>query len=295
MRSLSINAPAKVNLFLGVGPTRPDGYHSVRTVLHTLDYADTVVLTPADQLTLSCEPDVGVPAEQNLAYRAAREFASRFDVDVVIDIRIAKRIPWGAGLGGGSSDAAAVLAGLAFWARLPLDDPRLVDVARSLGVDVPFLLGGGAALMGGRGDELERRIEPLEAPVVIVKPDAAVPTAEAYAAFDAAPQPQGDPRDVMAALGSQDPVALGRSLANNMIAASSALVPEIGDAVSWLAAHDDVLGVCMAGSGSAVFAVCREQATARRLELAARGRGFWAVATRTSAQGPSITLGDALA
>jgi 4-diphosphocytidyl-2-C-methyl-D-erythritol kinase len=295
MRSLSINAPAKVNLFLGVGATRPDGYHSVRTVLHTLALADTVSMSPADALTLSCEPDVGVPAEDNLAFRAAREFSRHFEVDVLVDIHVAKRIPWGAGLGGGSSDAAAVLAGLAFWAGMPLDDARLVGVARSLGADIPFLLGGGAALMDGRGDELVRRVDSVEVPAVIVKPDDAVPTADAYAAFDAAPQPPGDPRDVLEALRTGDCVALGAALANNMTDASGSLVPQIGEAISWLRAEDDVLGVAMAGSGSSVFALCGEASTARRLALAASRRGWWAEATKTSAGGPSITLGDEIA
>ena len=107
MRSLTVMAPAKVNLFLGVGPLRPDGYHSVQTVLHTLALSDTVRLTPADELTVTCDPDLGIPAENNLAYRAARGFSAAFGVDVLLDIHVDKRIPSGAGLGGGSSDAAA--------------------------------------------------------------------------------------------------------------------------------------------------------------------------------------------
>jgi 4-diphosphocytidyl-2-C-methyl-D-erythritol kinase len=295
MRSLSINAPAKVNLFLGVGAIRSDGYHSVQTVLHTLELSDTVLLSPADTLTLSCDPDVGVPAEDNLAYRAALGFSRQFEIEVLLDIHVVKRIPWGAGLGGGSSDAAAVLAGLAFWAGLPLQDERLLQVARSLGADVPFLLAGGAALMDGRGDELVRRVEPLEVPVVLVKPDAAVPTVAAYAAFDAAPQPSGDSRTVLDALRSQDAASLGAALANNLTDASCQLVPQIGEAISWLRAESDVLGVAMAGSGSSVFALCAQPSVAQRLAQEASERGWWAVATKTSPRGASITLGDELA
>jgi 4-diphosphocytidyl-2-C-methyl-D-erythritol kinase len=295
MRSLSINAPAKVNLFLGVGAIRPDGYHSVETVLHTLELSDTVSLSPADALTLSCDPNVGVPAEDNLAYRAAQEFARQFEIEVLLDIRVVKRIPWGAGLGGGSSDAAAVLVGLAYWAGLPLEDERLLSVARLLGADVPFLLAGGAAHMDGRGDQLVQRAEPFEAPVVLVKPAAVVPTAAAYAAFDAAPRPSGDSRGVLDALRSQDAALLGAALANNMTDASCQLVPQIGEAISWLHAENDVLGVAMAGSGSAVFALCAEPCTTQRLAEEASQRGWWATATRLNPHGASITLGDEFA
>lgn len=294
MRSLSINAPAKVNLFLGVGAIRPDGYHSVQTVLHTLELSDTVSLSPADALTLSCDPDVGVPAEENLAYRAAQEFSRQFEIEVLIDIHVAKRIPWGAGLGGGSSDAAAVLVGLAFWAGLPLGDERLVRVASSLGADVPFFLSGGAALMGGRGDDLARRAESIDVSLVLVKPDAAVSTGAAYAAFDATPRPSGDPRGVLDALGSQDAALLGAAVANNMTYASCSLVPQIDEALSWLRAENDVLGVAMAGSGSSVFALCAQPSVAERLAAEASQRGWWAVATRTSSLGASVTLGDEL-
>jgi 4-diphosphocytidyl-2-C-methyl-D-erythritol kinase len=213
---------------------------------------------------------------------------------VLLDIHVVKRIPWGAGLGGGSSDAAAVLVGLAFWAGLPLHDERLLDVARSLGADVPFLLAGGAALMGGRGDELVRSVEPLEVPLVLVKPDAVVRTGAAYAAFDAASRPSGDPSGVLDALGSQDAALLGAALANNMTDASRSLVPQIGEAILWLRAEDDVLGVAMAGSGSSVFALCSQPSAAQRLAEEASQRGWWAAATRTSPRGASITLGDEL-
>jgi 4-diphosphocytidyl-2-C-methyl-D-erythritol kinase len=289
MQSLIISAPAKVNLFLGVGVTRPDGYHAVQTVLHTLAFGDTVTLTPADELSLSCDVDLGISAQGNLAYRAAEAFSAAYGLEVLIDISLVKRIPAGAGLGGGSSDAAAVLAGLAHWASLPLDDARLLQVASSLGADVPFLLEGGAALMDGRGDHLTRRLKPIAAHVVLVRPSAPVPTSEAYSAFDAAPQPVGDVRPVTDALRFQDVPALAAGLANNMLAASCALVPAIADALSFLREDAGVLGATMAGSGSAVFAICASAEEATRLAAAAEARGWWGVATQTSPVGATVT------
>lgn len=295
MRSLIVSAPAKVNLFLGVGAKRPDGYHTVTTVLHALDLVDTLVLTPADELTLSSDVDLGIPAEQNLAYRAAAEFSQAFEVDVLIEIALRKRIPSGAGLGGGSSDAAAVLAGLAYWASLPLADERLQAVARRLGADVPFFLGTGAALMGGRGDELASSIEPISVPVAVVKPEPAVSTARAYEAYDRNPFPAGNIDAVLAACAAKDPAALGGALANNMTAASSLLVPEIAEITEWLSGADGVLGAAMAGSGSAVFAICETEQAARRLAGVAGERGLWSTATATRARGVMVGVGPEIA
>jgi 4-diphosphocytidyl-2-C-methyl-D-erythritol kinase len=292
MRSLFIDVPSKINLFLGVGEVRPDGYHSVRTVMHTLALSDRVVLTPADHLSVSCEPDLGIPAAENLAYRAAEQFSSLFGTDVLLDIHVTKRVPLGAGLGGGSADAAGVLAGLAYWADLPLDDSRLARVARAVGADVPFLLRGGAALMTGRGDELVRPMKPIRVPVVLVKPRDSVATAAAYRAFDAAPLPAGDLREVTGALRFQDAAALGASLINNMTAASTSLVPEIGQILRWLKGRDGILGAAMAGSGSAVFGLCADLATAKSAVAAGHDNGWWSQATETGDHGPVIVEGD---
>lgn len=295
MRSLTVSAPAKINLFLGVGTTRPDGYHDVVTVLHGVDLADALVLTPADELTLTCDTDLGVPAEKNLAYRAAAEFSRAFEVDVLIDIALHKRIPSGAGLGGGSSDAAAVLAGLAHWASLPLADSRLQGLAKRLGADVPFFLAGGAALMEGRGDELARRLGPLGMPVVLVKPDRAVATARAYEAFDRAPVASGNLDAVLVACAARDPRALGAALANNMTDASASLVPEIAEITGWLVGESGVFGVAMAGSGSAAYAICETEEVATRLAGLADTRGWWSAATRTREEGVLVGLGPEFA
>jgi 4-diphosphocytidyl-2-C-methyl-D-erythritol kinase len=295
MHSLTVTAPAKVNLCLGVGAIRADGFHSVETILHTLRLADTLTLTPADDLRVTCDRDLGIPARSNLAYKAAEAFSAGFDVDVLLDIHIEKRIPSGAGLGGGSSDAAAVLAGLAHWAGLPRDDGRLVAIAAGLGADVPFFLQGGAALMAGRGDELVRHLIPLAVDVVLLKPSASVPTAEAYRAFDGAPEPAPSCEPVVDALARQDSRALAESLSNNMTAASQTLVPEIADALGFLGEQSGVFGRAMAGSGSAVFGLCDSTTTAETIAARAAERGWWSAATRTSANGPMITQGEEVA
>ena len=113
MRAITLLAPAKVNLYLGVGGRAPDGYHDVITVLQALDFGDTVRILPADELAVTTSVDLGIPESENLAYRAALAFAEEFSVAPRVVIEIEKRIPVGAGLAGGSSDAAAVIVGLA--------------------------------------------------------------------------------------------------------------------------------------------------------------------------------------
>jgi len=290
VRGLTITAPAKVNLFLGIGEVRPDGHHDLHSIFQTLELHDTLTLTPADELTLSCDHDLDISAEHNLAFRAARGFAETFGIDVFVHIDIRKQIPAGAGLAGGSSDAAGVLAGLAHWASLPLDDPRLLGVARSLGADVAFFLYGGAALMGGRGDELVSHLPSAELHVALAKPEVGVSTAAAYRAFDANPQPVGNWDALADALRTRaDVQVLAAALSNNMTDASVSLVPQVGETLSWMKAEPGVLGALVAGSGSSVFGVCDGAAACERVVADARARGLWSVATRTRATGVRVT------
>ncbi|NTU72447.1 MAG: 4-(cytidine 5'-diphospho)-2-C-methyl-D-erythritol kinase [Coriobacteriia bacterium] len=289
MQTLTIVAPAKVNLYLGIGDLRPDGHHNVESVLQTLELADTVRLTPSDELTLSCDAALGIPAEENLAFRAARAFSKAYDVDVLLDIEVEKRIPAGAGLAGGSTDAAVVLAGLAFWAGLPLDDPLLLSVARSLGADVPFFLFGGCVLMGGRGDEFVRRLPDVDLDIVVIKPPVPVPTGQAYRAFDASPQVASGSDGLESALAGGDAAHIAEALANNMTQASIAVAPEVGESLSWLSSRPGVLGALVSGSGSSVFGVCSDAETATTLAAQAATMGLWAVATRSRHSGAHVT------
>jgi 4-diphosphocytidyl-2-C-methyl-D-erythritol kinase len=260
----------------------------VSTILHAVELADTVRLRPADELTLTCDTELGIPAEENLAYRAAHAFAETYGAEVLVEIAIEKRIPAGAGLGGGSSDAAAVLAGLAHWAGLPRDHPLLVRIARSLGADCAFLLLDGPAVMRGRGDQFVRSLPAVGADVVVVKPEASVSTVAAYRAFDRAPRPAGAVSGVADAMRFQDLAALVSALANNMEPSSEALVPEIAEVHNWLGCQEGVLGSLMAGSGSAVFALCNDPTSAERAALEALRHGWWSAATRTRAYGVAV-------
>lgn len=289
-RVLRIIAPAKVNLFLGVGPLRADGYHDVDTVLHAVGLCDEITIEESDALTVTCSPDVGVEPEANLVHRAAVALGEALGRMPAVSITVEKRIPHGAGLGGGSSDAAATIAGLAtLWGVDPLSD-TCVRVASTLGADVPFFLEQtGSALMTGRGDVTERVLDGMEgAPVVLVKPASAVPTALAYRAFDADPVEPGEPGAVVDALRAADPRSLVAALHNNMTAAAMSVTPDVGVVLQWLERCEGVLGALVAGSGSAVFGICESDGAARAACVSAVERGWWAESTSLRARGVEV-------
>ncbi|MHB1477578.1 MAG: 4-(cytidine 5'-diphospho)-2-C-methyl-D-erythritol kinase [Coriobacteriia bacterium] len=283
---LRVSAPAKVNLHLAVGLLGDDGYHPVETVMHTLALADEVTIMPAVRFEFACGTDLDIPQESNLAYRAARAMEERFGRPLDVAISVEKRIPAGAGLGGASADAAAVIAGLAGLWGIDAGEPALHEVARTLGADVPFLLIGGAARLTGRGDIVAYALPPLDAPLAIVRPTEPVPTVAAYRAFDAlAPVAAPDPIALEDALHAGDVSAVAAALFNAMTSSSVGLVPAIADALAMVSSATGVLGAAMSGSGSAAFGIFDDPAHATQCADLAREAGFWAAATRFSPHG----------
>ena len=141
-------AYAKVNLTLEILGKRRDGYHDLLSVMQTVNLFDTVTLSKADSIAVECD-DSDIDADDNLATKAAIELKKRAGVSEGAKISVAKRIPVSAGLGGGSADAAATLRGLNYLWNLGLSDDDLLETAASVGSDVPFLINGGTALVGG--------------------------------------------------------------------------------------------------------------------------------------------------
>lgn len=180
---LRAEAPAKINRELRVGPVRSDGFHEVRSRIVAIDLADSIeVETGAGSLTLSC---AGLPVpcdESNLVVRAAKALAERLGRRIAdAAIRLEKKIPVGAGLGGGSSDAARALALLSRLWRSRLAPEELSDLAASLGSDVPFFLVGGEAEVGGRGERVNPLPDSPVAELLVFVPPFSISTADAYA------------------------------------------------------------------------------------------------------------------
>ena len=181
---ITIDAHAKLNLTLEVLGRRDDGYHDVASIMQTLDLADTLTIQPADSLTLTCSIlELSGPA--NLALSAAELLRSESGVNQGANIHIEKRIPIAAGLGGGSSDAAATLVGLNRLWGLELSNDRLRRIGAKLGSDVPFLIEGGTATALGRGERVRHLPTPSLPWIVIAVPDANLPdkTAAMYRAL----------------------------------------------------------------------------------------------------------------
>ncbi|HEY5468750.1 MAG TPA: hypothetical protein VIK85_06625 [Coriobacteriia bacterium] len=282
----SLIAPAKLTLYLAVGQTRPDGYHALAVVFCALEDGDSVHVEPAPRLSLACEADVGVAEQDNLAWRAAVAMGDAFGRSPDFAVRIEKRIPAGGGLGGGSGDAAAVIASIAASWGVDRDDPRLEAAARTVGADVAFPLRGGCAVYAGRGDVLKRTLPVPPIHLAVVSAGEPVSTAAAYEAFDEQPRlAVPGPRSVTDALVFRDPAALGAALFNNMTATACSLAPSVAETLSFVQSAEACLGAAVAGSGSAVFGVFAEPETAQAAAQAAAARGWWSLATRPRARG----------
>lgn len=184
MTSVDVLAHAKINLSLAVLNRRVDGFHDIRTVFHTISLADrlTIGFERSRQSAVTTESSVEIPGE-NIATRAAQAVLDELKLRAKVAIRIDKRIPMGGGLGGGSTDAAAVLRALPALAGRPIAEERLAEIAASLGSDVPFLLKGGCALGLGRGEELYPLPSPPVKHGILVTPAVHVSTRDAYAAM----------------------------------------------------------------------------------------------------------------
>ena len=259
-RTHRTRAFAKVNLTLGVGPARADGYHQVRTVLQAIDLHDTLTFTPRrGPFSIACSESKIPTDSRNLIWKAAYELSRAMDRSTVdgVSVRLTKRIPAEAGLGGGSSDAAAALRALNVIGKAGLDPAALSSVARLVGADVPFFLVGGAAYGSGRGDDLLPLADIRPFHVVIAKPDFGVSTAAAYGWFDEDGGVQDAPRTLAA--WPEAPLSVRNDL-EPPVARRHPLVAELVDAFERAGAAT----AAMSGSGSAVFGLFESPALASR-------------------------------
>ena len=272
-REISAKAFAKINLSLRVLGRRADGYHDLRTVFQSLALHDTLRVRASRGPFAVSADDPACPADPgNLVWRAADALwaaAGRTGSPSGVTVRIIKRIPMQAGLGGGSSDAAAAIRALAAWWRIALPRHRLRDVASALGADVPYFFEGGTMLGVDRGDALSRLMDAPPAWAAIVVPSFGVSTADAYGWFD---EDSAKARNA-APSGGSDPD-------NDLQAPVAARHPEIGRLVRVLA-RAGAFHTAMSGSGSAVFGLFRSRGAASDAVRALGGRGRRLFLTRT--------------
>jgi 4-diphosphocytidyl-2-C-methyl-D-erythritol kinase len=291
-RSLRLLAPCKVNLTLDVGPRRPDGFHDLDSVAATFLPADELrveVAAPGDDpgVRLVCD-DPRLPAgDANLAHRAAAGFLRRFAPDAAARIRLHKRLPVEAGLGGGSSDAAAVLRALDVLLPGRATPGELVEIAAALGSDVPLFLGRAerGARMTGRGEILASLPRPL--PLlhgVLVRPEVGVATGPAYARLDALPErvPGRATGRLLAVLeAGGDIAAIGAALGNDFEPAVVPAFPEVERAHRAVTEAGAVRAL-LCGSGSAIFGLAGDRAHARALAKSLCGHFPWVKLARSA-------------
>jgi 4-diphosphocytidyl-2-C-methyl-D-erythritol kinase len=285
--SLIIHARAKINLGLRVVGRRPDGYHDLETVMVPVSVADRVDLAPAASgVTVESDSAQAPGGPDNLAHRAAEAFARASGRAVKVTVRLRKRIPVAAGLGGGSSDAAAVLLGLNRLAGRPLSEADLRAVGRDLGADVPFFLGPGPSLAEGIGDVLTPLKNFPRPWLVLISPPEAVSTARIYGRLAASltTRPACSifkslksspwPRSVTEAgsdPGRDDLDRLTRLLVNDLEPVTESLHPVVGRIKAQLLASG-AAGASMSGSGPAVFGLFATGRQAARCRRALTGR-----------------------
>ena len=265
-----LHAPAKINLYLDVIEKRPDGYHELVSLICGIGIHDTVRLSfeapcADNKITVACDHP-GVPADPaNLAHHAAVAFFDKTGLHCGLSIAIEKQIPVGAGLGGGSSNAAAVLTGLNRHFGFPLPEDQLMSLGRRLGADVPFFIYGCPAIARGIGDKLSPFPEIPDKPLVLIYPGSPVSTGAVYKKLNLAlTKTKKIHTKFIFETGKYTDIC--KHLYNVLEPAAMELCPEIGAAKQALM-ESGADGALMSGSGSSVFGIFHE---ARKAESACR-------------------------
>lgn len=266
-------AYAKINLGLRILSRRADGYHNIETVFHRIDLYDEIEFLPSPTIHVESSARE-VPGDvSNLCHRAASLLQETLTPDGGVHIRLLKRIPTGAGLGGGSSDAATVLLKLPLFWKRTIDAETLHTFALRLGADVAFFLGTGSALGRGRGEQLE--FFPLDIPywILLCNPRIHISTAWAYRKVNVVPRTQlRDLRDILRE-GVRTPEVLLHELINDFEAAVFPLYPVLRQIKEEML-HSGAVYASMSGSGSSMYGFFRHEAEARAVADTFTARGY---------------------
>ena len=270
---VEVQAPAKINLFLEILAKRPDGYHEIETLMSPIGLYDSLSLRATDspEIRLDCQWGAGLtqdsagdlpPASENIVFKAASLLQQRSGCGRGAEIRLLKRIPSAAGLGGASSDAAAVLVAANLGWQLSWSGERLAELAAELGSDIPFFLGSGSAICRGRGERIEAT-RPIHLHVVVVRPPVGLSTLQVYQGCRPASAP-ASVSNLQSGLRRGDWNEVKSALVNRLEEPAAQLTPWVGrlrkefktaGCIAWQ----------MSGSGSSYFGICENFRHARRV------------------------------
>ena len=259
---MKLKSFGKINLFLDIKGRLQNGYHIIKTVMQSVDIYDEMALAPIDknEIIIECS-DSSIPAnEKNTCYKAASILKKTYGINTGIHISINKNIPQGAGMAGGSSNAAAVLKGLnAMW-KLDLSEDEMCSIGAQIGADVPFCLLGGTCLAEGIGDKVTVLNNFLWNNIMVVKPEFSISTAFVYQNLDSGYYNSYRENDILQHISSYNYEKAARCVSNTLEKAVIKFYPEINK-IKKLMIDNGAISSIMTGSGSAVFGLFEDNDT----------------------------------
>jgi 4-diphosphocytidyl-2-C-methyl-D-erythritol kinase len=274
---MQIVAPAKINLSLRILNRRPDGFHEIETLIAPISLYDKIDIEKQNRwIDFSCDDPTLSTGEDNLVVRAAKLFLEQAKIKSGVSIKLQKKIPHGAGLGGGSSDAAATLRALNQLFETNLSRADLAKLGSTIGSDVPFFLFESAALCKGRGEIVQPTKLKKKMSILLLKPAFSVSTAWAYSRWQNSMEVPG--------VSHQPQKFDGQVFANDLERPVFEKFVFLAHLKSWLLKQSDVAVALMSGSGSTVFAVLRDKANGISVEQRAHeevDREIWTCACET--------------
>ena len=274
---IRIRSFAKVNLALAVLGKRADGYHEIRTIFQSINLHDEIELRPSARLELSCRGLDGVPREENTVWRAATALARTAAPSSGAEIVLIKGIPYGAGLGGGSSNAAATLLGLCRFWELSVPSDELMSLAATIGSDVPFFLQGGTALGIGRGEEIYPLPEIPQADLVVVNPGVHISTASAYGSLSLMLTSRQAAHKIQRLCGRlADSTGCLAEIFNDFETSILPAYPAVREAKEFLMERGAAVSL-LSGSGSSVFGFFSDEESALAASRSGNARESWRV------------------
>lgn len=289
IRTAKVSAPAKLNLYLDVLKKRADGYHSIETVMQAIDLYDYITVTidtddKSDGIEITCtNPDVPT-GDDNICAKAVKEFYKYYGDQVyAVKIHIEKNIPMGAGMAGGSADAAGVIVAMNRILDTYLDSEELCNIGANVGADVTFCIVGRTQYATDRGDMLRQLSTFPSCHFAIGKGEAVISTAEAYSRIDDVENFEAE--DIAAAFCSDDIEEIAANCRNLFEAVTD--LEEIAD-IKRIIMESGALCACMTGSGSACFGIFRDGSAAEACAASLRGDGYYGVSARPAESGVMV-------
>lgn len=264
---IKVAAPAKINLFLEILGKRPDGYHEIETVMQGVSLCDYIYLENHDKdVEFTCSNRTLTVGEDNLVLKAVRLFQKETQIFRGVKMHLDKRIPIGAGLGGGSSDAVATLFGLNKLWKVGYGEKKLMSLAEKLGSDTPFFVLGNTAICKGRGEVVTPYALPVTYHYVIIYPRLEVSTAMVYKNFKIVlTKNLKDVSFFLQSLSSGNPEKLGSCLHNCLEEVVFRLYPDI-ERIKKILARFNFCGILLSGSGSALYGLCKGERDSKEIK-----------------------------